>query len=359
MPASPFVWASLGMLLAASVLLACTLRRTLVRRRLTSAGALILVLCAVVMLWRNGLHGPATGFADFVVRPAARPDFHASSGAVEWLQQAHARQPARAMGLHGNFFPGWTGVYRLETIHGPDPIVNPFYRELIAQSGLRMLWDWRLYLVPEQVRSARPFLDFLNVRHYLNRSAERSVLTPGLSVVQAADLDVYESASAWPRAFFTDRVEPYADAADLVKKINRGDVRPFAAVPAADIAAQTKLAALAREGPERTVTPATDYRLTENTTSFTVRASGAGIVALQEAYWPGDVRATLDGRDVPVLRLNHAFCGVIIETAGEHRLAFRYRPKNFSRNLILGGVGAALLLGSLFVALRRREASAA
>lgn len=355
--ASPFIWASLALLLLAAIALAWVLRRSLRQGRLTAAGGLTIALCAALMLWRQALHSPTAGFADYVVRPAQRPDFAAPSAAVGWLQQAHGQEPGRAMGLRGNFFPGWTGMYGLETIHGPDPIVNPFYRELIAGSGLTMIWDWRLHLTPDQVRATRPFLDFLNVRHYLHQPVERTAMTAVLPLVQRADLDIYESASAWPRAFFTDRIDTYGDAAGLVRKIATGNGRPFVALAEGDPTAQPALAGLPRDATERIVTPATDYRLTENTTSFTVRASGPGMVALQESFWPGSVRATLNGRKVAVLRINHAFCGVAIETAGEHRLEFRYAPPHFGRHLLLGGIGGVLLAGSLFLGFRRRDES--
>ena len=77
-----------------------------------------------------------------------RVDFHARSGAMEFARAAHAREPGRGYGMQGNFFPGWTGVYGLETVHGPDALVNPWLRELIGVSGLERIWDWRLYAEP-------------------------------------------------------------------------------------------------------------------------------------------------------------------------------------------------------------------
>ena len=83
-----------------------------------------------------------------------------------------------------------------------------------------------------------------------------------------------------------------------------------------------------------------------------LRATGRGVVVLTEAFWPGDFRAEVDGLSAPVLRLNHAFKGVLIEAAGDHRVTFRYVPRHFSRNLLLCGVGAVLLGVSLYLVLR-------
>jgi hypothetical protein len=137
-----------------------------------------------------------------------------------------------------------------------------------------------------------------------------------------------------------------------MEKIKHGDGRPFAAVQSSDDATRAALPALRRELPERTVSAATDYRMTENTTAFSVRADAPGVIVLTETFWPGDFRAEVDGRNVPVLRLNHAFKGVAVTEPGDHRVVFRYVPKNFPRDVTLCGVGAILLAASLFLALR-------
>jgi hypothetical protein len=82
------------------------------------------------------------------------------------------------------------------------------------------------------------------------------------------------------------------------------------------------------------------------------------VVVLSEVLWPGDFRAEVNGKKATVLRVNHAFKGVLLDAAGDYRIAFRCVPKNFPRNLALCGVGAFLLIGSLVVTTRRREGRA-
>jgi hypothetical protein len=292
------------------------------------------------------------GFDDFTVRPTARADFHARSPAMELARAAHAREPGRGFGLHGNFFPGWTGVYGLEGIHGPDALVNPYVRELMGASGVLRLWDWRMYAEAKDVAAARPFLDALNVRHYFDLASDQGVLGQSLQLVQPGDLDVYASPTAWPRAFFTDRVEGYTHPADLVAKLRAATGQPFAAAQDTDGSAQAALAALPRGTGPRTTLAATNYHLTVNTTSFTVRATGPGVILLAEAFWPGDFRAEINGRDVPIIRLNHAFQGVLVDSVGEYRVSFRYWPRHLTRNLTISALGALLLAASIFLALR-------
>ena len=349
---SPFIWDYLAALLLAASILAVVVHAALARRQLSAAAGLLIAICAAVLLWRHGMHAGSVGFDNFVSRPTLRANFHARSESMQIARAGHAREPARGFGLHGNFFPGWTGVYGLETIHGPDALVNPYVRELMGASGVERLWDWRFYAEAKDVANARPFFDLLNVRFYFDLASDQGALGQSLKLVRPADLDVYESPTAWPRAFFTDRVIAYGQPADLVLQVRAATGRPFIAAQDSDHSAQTALANVARGPGAATLVPATAYRLTENTTTFTIRANGPGAVVLTEAFWPDDFRAEVNGCDTPIVRLNHAFRGVVIDSAGEYRISFRYWPRHFTRNLTLSAIGALLLAASMFLALR-------
>ena len=352
---APFIWDYLIALLLASAGLAVLLQRAGARRRLGPGSGILVVLGVMVLLWRHGLHAANIGFEAFTARPTVRVDFHARSGAMEFARAAHAREPGRGYGMQGNFFPGWTGAYGLETVHGPDALVNPWLRELIGVSGLERIWDWRLYAEPANAASGKPFLDALNVRFYFDLKTAHQVLAANFNLLHRDDLDVYESATAWPRAFFTDRLAPYDQPSEVVEKIRGAAGRPLALAQRTDRDVGVALAQIPADLATRTSVPATAYRLTENTTSFSIKATGPGVIVLTEAFWPGDFRAEINGRKVPIVRLNHAFKGVVVEQPGELRVTIRYWPKAFPRNLALCGTGALLLAGSWVLALRPRK----
>lgn len=352
LPVSPFIWHYLIALLLASVALVLLVHRACAQRRCPPATAFLIALCLATLLWRHGLHASTIGYEAFTARPTTRVDFHARSPAIEFTRAAHAREPGRGFGFNGNFFPGWTGVYGLETIHGPDALVNPFLRELVTVSGLERIWDWRLYLEAPGIGKARPFFDALNVRFYFDSLSKHPALAQHLRLAHSADLDVYESPTAWPRAFFTDRVAAYDQPAELIAKINAANGRPFAAAQRTDLTANPRLAALATDAPAPTVTAATAYQLSEHTTTFRIRATAPGAVVLTETFWKDSFRAELNGRRVPIVRLNHAFKGVLVDAPGDYTVTFRYWPRNFLRYLLLSGLGAALLIASLVLALR-------
>lgn len=349
LPYSAFVWVSLIVLLLALIGFALAMRR-IATRGPTTAVILVAVTCMIVMLWRHGWHR-SMGFGGRVVTPMLRADFQAKSPAIAALQADQKGEPGRAAGFHGNLFPGWNDVYHLEGICGPDALMNPKYRELLDACGLNRIWDWRIYVEFPTFAALRPVYDFLNVRHYLDYKSDHgrqgSVLTP----VFDGDLDVYRSETAWPRAFFTDRVATYAKPADFAQLVKGGDRRPFAAMQIGDRAIPANVPSALSD---RAVAPARNYRLTTNTTAFDIEASGPGLAVLSEAWLAHDFIATLDGARVPCLRINHAFKGVMIPTSGRHHVEFTYRPARFTLSLVFSAVGI-VLLGSSIGVLRRIE----
>lgn len=352
LPVAPFIWGYLAVLLVSAALLLALAQRSFSIGFLSPSRALLLGLCLWALVWRHGVHSSAIGFEAYTLRLPPRVDFHAKSPAVEFAHAAHVREPGRGFGLEGNFFPGWTGVYDLETIHGPDALVNPYVRELVSASGLERVWDWRLHLGASHMALARPFFDALNVRFYFDYPRKDPALAQILRPAHGADMDVYESPTAWPRAFFTDQLDTYRTPGELIAKFRAAEGRPFAAIHASDLPAQPRLAAIPRDPAHRTFAAATGYQLTQNATAFRIRNDKPGMIVLNEAYWHGDIRAELDGARVPVVRINHAFRGIAVTTLGEHSVRFWYQPKNLPRNLLLCGAGAGLLAVSLFLALR-------
>jgi hypothetical protein len=345
----PFVYGYGCCLVGAAALLLWTVHRA---RRQGSMGPALAIWAALafgVLHWRMGLHVGA-GFPDYVMEPTGRVDLQAASPAVEAVL-VRGTPPCRVVGFGSDLLPGWSAVYGLEGISGPDALVNPLYRELMDAAGFERVWDWRYIVEVRELPRLKAVLDFLNVRFYLGY---RQGLAPPdglLSRVLSADMDAYESASAWPRAFFTDRAVLYASPAELCSLIRNGDGRPFAAITAGDWRRLGPLAPVSDGPGAREVRPAANYRLTTDTTSFSVSATGPGFIVLGEAYEPGNFRATVNGKRVPYLRINHAFKGVYVDRAGTYEVRFSYWPRGLSMALALCGAALALIALGLAAAL--------
>jgi len=347
-PLSGFVLVSLVVLPAAAIAGMFVVRRALRAGGWTAATALAAATCLIALLWRHGQQ-PSNTFKPYVYSPATRVDFHAVSPAISYIQ-AQAAEPLRAVGFRGTLFPGWSAAYDIETISGPDAVINPRYRELAEVSGIHRIWDWRLYIEPETLGQLRRIYDALGVRYYLDPATDDARITSQLTRVMRGDLDVYRSDTTWPRAFFTDRVATYSEAAAFVQLIRDGDGRPFAAMQEGD---PLPAFGVGRSLEGRSVKPASRYTLTTNTTRFTVEATGPGLIVLHEAWLKGDFRATLNGQPVDYRRVNHAFKAIEVDRAGTYEVSFSYWPRRFTLTLVAAGLALAVIVGIAVVELRR------
>lgn len=336
-PRSDFVWASFAGLLGAAIAVPWAIHRARTRRHLGIGTAFVIVTGVVVLLWRHGMHATSP-HPTHMLNAAPRADFFARSPALEWLRHDMA-EPARVHGFAGNLFPGWNDTYALEGINGPDALMNRHVRELQAAFGIERIWDWRLLVYPDTFAPVRPFFDLMNVRYLLDYRGDqgrlRSLLTPGLM----SDLEVYRNDTAWPRAFFTDRLALYRTPSDFAALV-RQEGRPLAAVQIGDESAPSR-ADSTLEFSSRRVVPARAYRLTNNSTRFIVDAPNPGVVVLSEAWLKDCFRVQVNGHSDTCFRVNHAFKGVRIDRAGTYEIEFTYRPPYWSLSLVAAFIGLA------------------
>jgi hypothetical protein len=302
----------------------------------------ILLLGLIFVHWRAGMY-VKTPVDEYVMNPQVRVNFAAPSSAVQRVREDQ-REPSRVVGLGDNLFSGFNAALSIEGINGADAVRDPYFRELTEAWGMEKQFDWRFVVNAGNMGHMKPFCDFLNVKYYLGPSSQRSV--PGLESVAALDLTVHESKSVWPRAFFTDAVSSYATLPDFTNMLRTGDGRPFAAVASSDLVDHPSLAPVAAGSPgDRKVVAASDYRLTNNTTSFRILAPKAGVVVLTETYLRDDFQLELNGKPAPYFRVNHAFKGVAVDKPGEYSITFKYWPCHFSRSLYFSLFG---IIGLLF-----------
>jgi hypothetical protein len=335
-PKSPFFQGHATALLLGAIALPAGLRWT---ARTGRAGPLwvAIVLGFPLLLWRHCQFGD-TFFNAYAFVPGLRTDLHAPSAGAGFLDR-HRHEPGRVVGWGNTLFPSYNVALHWESLYGVDAVRNPYYQELAIEFGLQRVWVWDWFNKTEDAPQLVPAHDLMNVTHYVADHTDPAREFAGLKLLKQADLDVYESPTAWPRAFFTDRLGAYTTPREFAAQVRAGDRRPFAAIQAG----QTDAPRLAGDLTGRTVRPATDYQLTSNNTSFTIEAPGPGVAVLSEAYYAEDFRVTVDGRPAPYFRVNHSFKGVAIDSAGRHRITFAYWPQHFTLALWLGGAGLILL----------------
>lgn len=354
---SPFFWGYTFSLLAA-LFVAIHSARAGILGRMRPWQGFSLVLGLILLHWRHGMH-VHTPFDAYVMNPQPRCELIAdSSPAIKQIMQP-GQEPFRAVGLNYDFAPGYGGALGLEQIDSADPLLNRHYKSLLDAFGATLLFGGgNVAPVNDRLDHDLPLFDMLNVRYYLGHPGTKAEALPSLTKIGSADLNIYESKTAWPRAFFTSQLSSYDSEEDFVAMLTAAKERPFVAMAKKDLEQQPNIASFVSAAfarPNSSVVKATDYVLTNNRTSFRVNAPSAGVIMLNEPYIADDFQLRVNGKPESYFRVNSAFRGVFVATPGQYEISFAYWPQHFTLSLWAAGSGLVLFLGLTAFLFRNRD----
>src|SRR5690606_10152187 len=92
-----------------------------------------------------------------------------------------------------------------------------------------------------------------------------------------------------------------------------------------------------------------------NYQSYTIDAPSRGVMVVSDVWFP-HWQVRVDGKDAPLLRVNHAFRGVMLEP-GRHTVEFAYHSPWLRRGLLVAGASLLVLgLSCVAMAMMRRRA---
>ena len=338
-------------------------------------GAAALVLVALRLGGRMGV--PA--FVALAVGLVVLDLFKAGMGYNPAIEESHAVQPAtpairylqdqrpaRFAGLHPEapitlavpISPNVAMRYGLYDARGYDFPFEERYAELwrrvIAKSP-----DCNYAFCPESAgRSPRALqaLGLLGVTDLLQN--RRDPPLRGLEVAyEGPDARVYRNPSALPRAFLVDRqvVAPSAEAAR--------DTVADASFPVRDVAvteqriegiAQASQSSRGSGGASPRLPSPGDAVIVEYGEERVVVGTDAdrrALLVLTDTWFPG-WKASVDGRDVPIERVDYLIRGVPVP-AGKHEVEFRYEPASWRAGWIVSLLALIAILGAAWVGWRR------
>jgi len=92
--------------------------------------------------------------------------------------------------------------------------------------------------------------------------------------------------------------------------------------------------------------PTSEGEVTWRGSALHVKMPKPGVLVVADTDYPG-WEATIDGKEVPILRANVAFRAVEVP-AGEHVVEFRFRPASARHGLIASFFFLALSAGAAF-----------
>lgn len=319
------------------------------------------------------MHGNDAWMQDLIAEALATSD---PGGAGEFLQhQRDTSGPFRFIAYGGIGHPGT--VYRsypdrrlepnlidtlanmrpmrlqLETTQGYDPLQPLVYQEFIAALNGEPQ-DYH-YANLHNTGVDSPLLDLLNVRYIVvdrtipeDRDDIVALKQGRTEVFRNEHVIIFERRSAANRAWMVYDVRP-EDETSLSQLANggvNGLVTAFVdgSVPPVD-------------QPTSQVPPQiTLMHYANDSETFQVNQTGSGLLVVSE-IWSENWKATVDGKDVDVLRTDHALLGIPVG-AGEHTVELRYAPTSLRLGVwisaVTGIAGTAVLAWAGWDYVRRR-----
>ena len=343
--------------LAAGALALVVLRLT--KRIGPTAFVVLGVLLVCVDLFRVGM-----GFNPAIDQDVAEPP---RTPVVDFLERQRPERFVSTLEIPQNVLPLEYGLYEAR---GYDlPIVlryDRFWRRNVAPDyadltgGLASVALELRHVTPGALRALR----LLGVTHVLRAKyvratpPERGLVpfppldAPGLKqVYDGPDARVYRVEGALPRAFVVNAQRVVGDG-----EAARRTLASPGFDPRGEAVTEQRLPGLANAGdtPDRASRgDAQIISYKDERVVVRARSDGPGLLVLSDNDFPG-WKAELDGRSVPIERVDYLFRGVRIGP-GTHTVEFRYEPLSWTIGWIvslvsLAGLGLVVLLG-----LRRRR----
>jgi len=310
----------------------------------TRNGLIILVCSFLLIHIRHGMHlmTGVTVLDNYVINPTERPDFTNKSNAIEYIKNEINKEniPTRVVGEGSVLFPGFNIRLGLEGIVPVDAVRSKNYEKLLTLIDYPdpgWGWGWIHLIRSDQISSRSASLNLLGIGYIVSEVGTK--MPSDMKLVHSSDLDVWQRQAVWPRAFFVNNIIEVHKPSDILDALADKSHTPFATVETQFIPQR----AINNNVPYQVV-PAGEYKLTNNSTRFSVEASGPGIIVLGETYYPGDFVATVNGENVDYIRVNEASKGIWVNKAGKYDVSFTYRPERLNQAISICLIGLALLL---------------
>ena len=150
---------------------------------------------------------------------------------------------------------------------------------------------------------------------------------------------LYENKSALPRVYFVNRLEKKS-ALEIINAVKNNQFDPL------DIAFLTD-EVISVDVPDSTVF-ADIVKYEDEKIIIKAKASGNNFLFLGDNYVPVGWKATIDGSDTKIFKVNHGFRGIVVPE-GEHTIEFTYLPDSFVISKYISLTLSSLAFIGLFI----------
>ncbi|MCC6486529.1 MAG: YfhO family protein [Candidatus Hydrogenedentes bacterium] len=181
---------------------------------------------------------------------------------------------------------------------------------------------------------------------------EERLASGALELTDTRDgIEIYRNINVYPRAFLAGQLEVVAGPDELWKRM-----RDPGFVPRRVALAETPTATPVPSSHLDPPGTASIAAYTSTRVAVNVSAKESAVLVLADAFYPG-WKARLNGTDVELFPVYHAFRGVIVP-AGESRVEFSYEPLSFRIGLALSILALLGSAAACFIILHRARLSA-
>jgi hypothetical protein len=235
----------------------------------------------------------------------------------------------RVVAAGGGLLPNTALVYGLQDPRWYDGLGIKHYGELLDAA---FHWGDSFHAA---LGFDSPLFDLLNVRYVLG-PAGMTLPNGRFTPIEGLGASLHRNERALPRAFVVDRSRlATGNAARRLLRDGGIDYRR-------EVLLESELAVGDRPEASASATPgdATILRYQDERVDIETVAPGRRLLVLTDTWFPGWT-ATIDGRDVPIVRANVAFRAVSVP-AGRHLVAFEYRPASVRTGAWISGIALAI-----------------
>lgn len=218
------------------------------------------------------------------------------------------------------FYDNSLAYWRIQNVYGYHGAKLRAFQDLVDVAGLNNPLVWSL----------------TNVKYVISDQPDSSA---GLGLVyNGRQNKVYTNLSALPRAFFVRRYE-VADGLSILSKIR-------------DRAFDPQDVAFFMEDPKLQIEPPhpaaraefASYSIQDMELKVTTDANN--LLFFSETYYPEGWKAYLDGKEIPIYRVNYLFRAVVVP-GGIHKLEMKFEPSGFYLGKNLSLVANLVVIGGL------------
>ncbi|MBZ4191091.1 YfhO family protein [Niabella beijingensis] len=166
----------------------------------------------------------------------------------------------------------------------------------------------------------------------LNALDTRYIITQN----QQGQVATIPNPGAYGAAWFVKGLKPEADAARELQAVGNTQLKDTAIVPQAAVSSigTVQTDTTAKITLVKYTNDAIEYTSTSNTPQFAV---------FSEVYYPAGWRATVDGKETPIIKANYFMRGLLVP-AGKHTVNFDFEPATVKKGITISYVSSVLIV---------------